>query len=76
MIILPDANAYTAGKNNDRAWLRLLSDCRHRGPKLRPLAFSNRPPEPISGLTVFGIVPAVPALDKGGLSVGPVSLTP
>ena len=33
MILLPDANAYTATKNNDRARLRLLSDCRHRGPK-------------------------------------------
>jgi len=56
-----------ARKNNDRARLRLLSDCRHRGPKflgtgrITPLAFLNWPPEPISGLTVFGIVPAVPA---------------
>jgi hypothetical protein len=63
----PDANAYTASKKNDRARLRLLSDCRHRGPKflgtgrITPLGFLNWPPEPISGLTVFGIVPAVPA---------------
>jgi hypothetical protein len=37
MILLP-MPTYTASKNNDRARLRLPSDCRHRAPKFWVLA--------------------------------------
>jgi hypothetical protein len=40
MILLPDCQRLTrASKNNDRARLRLLSDCRHRGAEI----FGYRP---------------------------------
>ena len=54
----PDANAYTASKNNDRARLRLLSDCRHRESKfgtgrIGPQEKSSRAKEQARGNPIY-----------------------